>query len=166
MSHTRYPEKTEQPEKSQVTKYLPDTGHKTAGPGTAFVRLETTHDRQGVLDGAWWPRSRDIGSELPSLLAALTEYLGPVTRVGLDRRSWHDLPSRMVVDGHVVHIDSSPVSDDTVLVTRGEEDHFSLMVVPPDTAPGAAHAAMARAVRVDNSTGAERILIDTGSSAG
>ena len=56
----------------------------------------------------------------------------------------------MVVDGAVVHIDSSPVADDTVLVTRGDRDHFSLMVVPPDTYPDAAHAAMARAVRVDN----------------
>jgi Family of unknown function (DUF5994) len=148
-------------EKSHVTTYLPDTGHKAAEPGTAFVRLETTHERRGVLDGAWWPRSRDIGVELPRLIAALTEYLGPVTRVGLDLGSWDDLPARMLVEGQVVHIDSSPVADDTVLVTRGEEDHFSLMVVPPDTEPDVAHAAMARAVRVDNTTGAERILIDT-----
>ena len=72
----------------------------------------------------------------------------------------------MVVDGQVVHIDSSPVSDDTVLVTRGDRDRFSLMVVPPDTESDAAHAAMARAVRVDNTTGAERILIDTAAGAG
>jgi len=152
--------------KSHVTKYLPDTDQKAAGPGTAFVRLETTHERRGVLDGAWWPRSRDIGVELPSLIAALTDYLGPLTRVGLDRGSWDDLPPRLVIDGRVVHIDSSPVGDDTILVTRGDRDHFSLMVVPPDTDPDEAHAAMARAVRVDNTTGAERILIDTASGAG
>ncbi|MEV0696057.1 DUF5994 family protein, partial [Streptomyces sp. NPDC050388] len=49
------------------------------------------------------------------------------------------------------------------LITRGDRDHFSLLVVPPDTMPDAARAAMARAVRADNVTGAEQILIDTGS---
>ncbi|MEV0691744.1 DUF5994 family protein, partial [Streptomyces sp. NPDC050388] len=48
------------------------------------------------------------------------------------------------------------------LITRGDRDHFSLLVVPPDTMPDAARAAMARAVQADNVTGAEQILIDTG----
>jgi hypothetical protein len=69
----------------------------------------------------------------------------------------------MTVDGRVVRIDSSPVGDDTVLVTRGEQDLFSLLVVPPHTRPDAARAAMAEAVRTDNVTQAAQILVDTGS---
>lgn len=129
-----------------------------------MLRLETTEAREGVLDGAWWPRSRDIGAELPALLSALTGHLGPVTRVGLDAAAWEGLPTRIVVEDRVVHIDSFPVGDDTVLITRGDQDIFSLLVVPPDTAPDAARAAMAQAVRADNVTQAEQILIDTGSS--
>ncbi|MGJ3560923.1 DUF5994 family protein [Streptomyces sp. INA 01156] len=144
-------------------RLLPDAVHQPVSPGTALLRLETTHAREGILDGAWWPRSRDIGAELPSLITALTGHLGPVTRVGLDASAWDELPTRLVIDGRVVHIDSSPVGDDTVLITRGERDHFSLLVVPPDTMPEAARAAMARAVRADNVTGAEQILLDTGS---
>ncbi|WTO36203.1 DUF5994 family protein [Streptomyces achromogenes] len=140
---------------------LPDAVHTAVRPGTALLRLETTHAREGILDGAWWPRSRDIGAELPPLISALTEYLGPVTRVGLDSGAWDGLPARLTVDGRVVHLDSFPVGDGTVLVTRGDQDHFSLLVVPPGTAPDAARAAMARAVRADNTTGAEQILIDT-----
>ena len=68
-----------------------------------------------------------------------------------------------MVDGRVVHIDSYPVGDDTILITRGDRDHFSLMLVPPDTSPDAARAAMARAVRADNVTEARQILIETGS---
>lgn len=150
----------------RVTRLLPDAVHQAVRPGTAVVRLETTHDRQGVLDGAWWPRSRDIGAELPALIAALTEHLGPVTRVGLDADAWEGLPTRLVVDDRVVHIDSFPVGDDTVLVTRGDQDHFSLLVVPPRTAPDAARAAMAEAVRAGSATQAEQILIDTGTGAG
>ncbi|MFI6564208.1 DUF5994 family protein [Streptomyces sp. NPDC050534] len=148
-----------------VTRLLPDAVHKAVKPGTAVVRLETTPDRQGVLDGAWWPRSRDIAAELPALVTALTEYLGPITRVGLDTEAWEDLPTRMTVDGRVVRIDSSPVGDDTVLITRGSQDLFSLLVVPPHASPDAARAAMAEAIRADNVTQAAQILIDTGSRA-
>ncbi|MGW1884551.1 DUF5994 family protein [Streptomyces sp. NPDC001970] len=144
------------------SKLLPDAIHKVVKPGTALVRLETTHTRQGILDGAWWPRSRDIGAELPGLITALTERLGPVTRVGLDTAAWEELPTRLIVDDRVVHIDSFPVGDDTVLITRGDRDHFSLLVVPPDATPDAARAAMARAVRADNVSQADQILIDTG----
>ncbi|GED88680.1 hypothetical protein TNCT6_57650 [Streptomyces sp. 6-11-2] len=129
-------------------------------PGCALLRLETTESREGVLDGAWWPRSRDIAAELPALLSALTGHLGPLTRVGLDTTAWEGLPTRIVVDDRVVHIDSFPLGDDTVLITRGDQDIFSLLVVPPDTAPEAARAAMAQAVRADNVTQANQILID------
>lgn len=146
----------------RVTRLLPDSVHQAVRPGTAVVRLETTHDRRGVLDGAWWPRSRDISAELPALVTALTEYLGPITRVGLDAGAWDALPTRLVVEGRIVRIDSFPVGDATVLVTRGEQDHFSLLVIPPHATPEAARAAMAEAVRADNPTQAEQLLIDTG----
>jgi len=70
---------------------------------------------------------------------------------------------RIVIDDRVVHMDSFPVGDDTVLVTRGEQDLFSPLTVPPNATPDAARAAMAQAVRADNISQAEQILIDTGS---
>jgi hypothetical protein len=146
-------------------KLLPDEIHHAVKPGTALLRLETTHSREGVLDGAWWPRSRDIGTELPGLISALAEHLGPITRVGLDAGAWEELPVRLVIDDRVVHIDSFPVGDDTVLVTRGDRDHFTLLVVPPDATQDAARLAMARAVRSDNVTQATRILLDTGTGS-
>ncbi|GHA23476.1 MULTISPECIES: DUF5994 family protein [Streptomyces] len=149
-----------------VARRLPSGVHKAVRPGCALLRLETTASREGVLDGAWWPRSRDIGAELPELLSALTAHLGPVTRVGLDTAAWAGLPTRIVVDDRVVHIDSFPVGDDTVLITRGDRDLFSLLVVPPNAMPEAARAAMAQAVRADNISQAEQILIETGSGRG
>ncbi|MEU9572959.1 DUF5994 family protein [Streptomyces massasporeus] len=147
---------------TRVSDLLPDAVHQALRPGTAVVRLETTPDRQGVLDGAWWPRSHDIAAELPGLITALTDRLGPITRVGLDTDAWEGLPTRMTIDGRVVHIDPSPVGDDTVLVTRGEQDLFSLLVIPPHATPDAARAAMAEAVRADSGTQAAQILVDTG----
>ncbi|MEU9034482.1 DUF5994 family protein [Streptomyces sp. NPDC048352] len=140
---------------------LPDAVHQAIKPGTALLRLETTSSRQGLLDGAWWPRTRDIETELPALISVLTADLGPITRVGVDASAWNGLPTRLVVDGQVVHLDSDPVGDDTVLITRGHNDHFALLLVPPDTTVDAAREAMARAVRADNDTQAAQILIAT-----
>ncbi|MET3987127.1 DUF5994 family protein [Streptomyces sp. PvR034] len=140
-------------------KLLPDAIHQAVKPGTALLRLETTQSRQGVLDGAWWPRSRDLTTELPALITALTGHLGPITRVGLDATAWQDIPTRLVIDDQVVHLDSDPVGDDTVLITRGHNDHFALLVVPPGTTADAAREAMARAVRADNITQASQLLI-------
>ncbi|WP_309053002.1 DUF5994 family protein [Streptomyces sp.] len=138
---------------------LPDAVHEAVGPGTALLRLETTHSRQTLLDGAWWPRTRDVEREIPPLVTALTAYLGPVTRVGLDTSAWNGIPPRLVIEDRVVHLDSFAIGDGTVLITRGDNDHFALMVVPPDTAPEAARAAMARAVDADNVTQAAEILL-------
>lgn len=138
---------------------LPDAIHAAVRPGTALLRLETTRSRQGVLDGAWWPRTRDVAKEVPALVSALVEHLGPVSRVGLDAGAWNAIPTRLVVDDQIVHLDSFPVGDGTVLITRGDRDHFALMVVPPDTEPDAARAAMARAVQADNVTQAAEIVV-------
>ncbi|WP_030255622.1 DUF5994 family protein [Streptomyces violens] len=140
---------------------LPDAIHQAVKPGVALLRLETTRSRQGVLDGAWWPRTRNIETELPELISVLTEHLGPITRVGLDASAWESLPTRLVIDDRVVHLDSDPVGDDTVLITRGDKDHFALLVVPPDATADAAREAMARAVRADNITPAAQILVAT-----
>ncbi|MBT2442777.1 hypothetical protein J7E93_22230 [Streptomyces sp. ISL-36] len=142
-------------------KLLPDEIHRAVKPGAALLRLQTTHSREGVLDGAWWPRSRDVATELPALVQALTTHLGHITRVGLDTAAWEEVPTRLVVDDWVVHLDSFPVGDDTVLITRGDNDHFVLLVVPPDTAPDAARDAMARAVDAGNVTQAAEILVAT-----
>ncbi|MFI6419503.1 DUF5994 family protein [Streptomyces sp. NPDC050842] len=142
-------------------KLLPDEIHRAVRPGTALLRLETTHSREGVLDGAWWPRSRDVATELPALIQALTGHLGPITRVGLDTDAWGEVPTRLVIDDQVVRLDSYPVGDDTVLITRGDNDHFALLVVPPHTTADAARAAMARAVDAGNVTQAAEILVAT-----
>ncbi|MFC9331952.1 DUF5994 family protein [Kitasatospora sp. NPDC057015] len=59
---------------------LPDRFRESAKPGSVLLSPETTRSREGTLDGAWWPRSRDGGAELPGLVPAPTEHLGPAPR--------------------------------------------------------------------------------------
>ncbi|MEV0494648.1 DUF5994 family protein [Streptomyces atratus] len=141
---------------------LSDTRSRPTVPGIAVLRMETTPDREGTFDGAWWPRSRDIASQLPSLIDALAARLGPIARVGLDASAWDDTPGHLVIGGRTVRIDWSAVDDSTMLVTRGHQDHFSFLVIPPQATATAARAAMAMAVQDGNSTPAEQILMDAG----
>ncbi|MDQ0582043.1 DUF5994 family protein [Streptomyces rishiriensis] len=145
-------------------RLLADTNREPMVPGIAVLRMETTPKRTGTFDGAWWPRSRDLDSQLSGLLAALTDRLGPLARVGLDAGAWDERPGHLSVDGRTVRIDWSAVGDDTMIVTRGDQDHFMFLVIPPQTAPPLARAAMAMAVRDDNDASAERILTATGVS--
>ncbi|MGP4047549.1 DUF5994 family protein [Streptomyces sp. 2A115] len=143
-------------------RLLADTSSEPVLPGTAVLRMETTPKRTGTFDGAWWPRSRDLESELSGLVTALTARLGPIARVGLDSSDWDETPGHLVVEGHTVHIGWSAVGDSTMIVTRGDQDHFLFLVIPPQTAPAPARAAMAMAVRDDNAVSAEHLLAAAG----
>ncbi|GAA2895791.1 DUF5994 family protein [Streptomyces mexicanus] len=82
-----WPPHHERPRRPRHSQALPDTVHRAVRPGTALLRLDTTHTREGILDGAWWSRSRGIGAELPALITALTGHLGPDLRVGMTKAS-------------------------------------------------------------------------------
>ncbi|MEE1773544.1 DUF5994 family protein [Streptomyces sp. JV185] len=126
------------------------------------LSLAPTGADPALLDGAWWPRSRDIASQLPPLIDALVARLGPVARVGLDASAWDDTPGHLVIGGRTVRIDWSAVDDSTMIVTRGDQDHFSFLVIPPQADAAAARAAMAMAVQDGNCTPAEQTLMGVG----
>ncbi|MGP4013909.1 hypothetical protein [Streptomyces sp. 4N124] len=50
----------------------------------------------------------------------------------------------------MIRIAWSAVGDNTMIVTRGDQDHFLFLVIPPGTGIGPAHAAMITAVQDDN----------------
>lgn len=138
------------------------TTHEQVTPGTVLLRPQATGRRQGALDGAWWPRSRDIGGQLPGLVAALTAHIGPVSRVGLDRDAWDGVPEHLFIDHRIVHVDWFPLGDDTVLFTREDGNLVALLVVPPHATQHQAQQAMTQALDLDNLAQAEQILVDSG----
>jgi hypothetical protein len=97
----------------------------------------------GVVDGGWWPRSRDPDAELPGLIAGLDSSLGPITRVALNLDAWDTTPRRVAVNGRRVHVGWFHHTDpDTVGVTRAFQDRLALLVVPPAATTAAAQLAM------------------------
>lgn len=127
-------------------------------PRLPRLALEPTMAHDGLFDGAWWPRSRDIAAELPDLITALTLHLGRVLRVALDAEGWDDAPRSVTVHADAVRIGWFASSPGTISLSCGLQDHCLLLVVPPETSSRTAAAAMAGAAESGNHTPAAELL--------
>ncbi|WP_367127693.1 DUF5994 family protein [Saccharothrix sp. HUAS TT1] len=113
----------------------------------------------GHVDGAWWPRSRDLVTELPALLAVPAVRLGDVLRVSYNLSEWSSAPRSVTADSRQVRLDgfnSRPAH--TVDLVAADGHRLTLLVVPSDTDPAAAHRAMALAADRDNAQTADDLL--------
>ncbi|GHI72858.1 DUF5994 family protein [Streptomyces nojiriensis] len=100
----------------------------------------------GTLDGAWWPRSRDLEAELPALAAALDESWGRITRVSVNPSRWPVVPRKVAVAGHVLHVGWFTEQDpDKLILLSYTVGRWDLLVIPPETEPAAAARLMAAA---------------------
>ena len=135
-------------------------------PHEPRVSLSSDLMRLGPLDGGWWPRSRDASTELAELAAALIGPLGGVARLTVDARDWENLPRRSVTaDGRATRVGYFPELDHMIFVTRGHQDTFMLLVVPPDTEPQAAATALKEAAAGADGHSARQILGDAETAA-
>ncbi|MGK5499972.1 DUF5994 family protein [Streptomyces sp. URMC 125] len=99
------------------------------------------------LDGAWWPRSRDLGAELPALTAVLDPLWGRITRVTVNPVHWPVVPRKVPVAGHVVKVGWFLAEQDphALLLLSYHVGHWNLLVIPPQTNPVSAAWLMAAA---------------------
>ncbi|WP_280270833.1 DUF5994 family protein [Nocardia wallacei] len=111
------------------------------------------------VDGAWWPRGDDLVAELPDLLAVLTARLGPIHRVIYHLDSWAPAPGKAALGGRQVRLDGyRHRSADTIDVLALDGAALALLVIPPRTDPGSAHAVMTAAADPDNTSTVESLL--------
>ncbi|MFI6663041.1 DUF5994 family protein [Streptomyces sp. NPDC050523] len=99
------------------------------------------------LDGAWWPRSRDMTQELPALADVLDPLWGRITRIAVNARYWPNLPRRIFVNGHVVKVGwfTSELDPHMILLLSYTAGRWDLLVIPPETTVPSAARLMAAA---------------------
>lgn len=85
------------------------------------------------IDGAWWPHSSDLASELPRLLGGLPHAWGQVTSVLVDEAVWSPFPGRLLVTNQVVRLRRTTIqcSPTTVCLLAPGRGRWDLLVVPP-----------------------------------
>ncbi|MDQ0960355.1 hypothetical protein QFZ66_004233 [Streptomyces sp. B4I13] len=113
-----------------------------------------------LLDGAWWPRSRDLAAELPILTAVLDPLWGRITRVTVNPTQWPVLPRKVPVAGHVVKVGWFLAEQDAheLLLLSYRTGRWNLLVVPPWTDPVMASWLMAAASDPWGTSTASRLM--------
>lgn len=126
-----------------------DAEDRVDDPTVPRLRLAEVFDRS-ALDGAWWPRSRDLATELPVLLDRLPDRVGRVVHVVVSPPDWDDSPRRVVRRGGQTKVGSFPRDDTHVLMLSTSTRVLRLMVVPPGTADDHARTLMVVASHAGN----------------
>ncbi|WP_329302718.1 DUF5994 family protein [Streptomyces sp. NBC_00659] len=113
-----------------------------------------------LLDGAWWPRARVLGAELPALTAVLDPLWGRITRVTVNPTHWPVVPRKVPVAGHVVNVGCFLAEQDPheLLLLSYHMGRWNLLVIPPRTDPVSAAWLMAAASDPLGTSTASRLM--------
>lgn len=100
---------------------------------TRLALCERDHTRAAV-DGAWWPKSLDLSSELPDLVAVFGSWIGEVHRVVYDPSVWLPAPARVIRRNEMVSLDPYRlVFSDTIYLMGTHSRDAVLFVLPPSS---------------------------------
>lgn len=132
---------------------IPDTS-----PARQVLRLQLSGSPgRGILDGGWWPQSRDIDVELAELVDGFPAVVGRVHRALYSRPDWDTQPRSVRVARGRVKAGSFPRDDTHLLVlSMSTRIRLRLLVVPYDEPLG--EQAMALAADPSNRSSAAEIL--------
>ncbi|MFF1303493.1 DUF5994 family protein [Streptomyces sp. NPDC058307] len=117
----------------------------------ARLALKTDGTSRGLLDGAWWPRSRDLLRELPELTDALDPLWGRITRIAVNPKHWPVIPRRVPVNGHIVKVGwfTQEIDPHKLLLLSYGTGRWDLLIIPPETEAASAARLMAAASDYD-----------------
>jgi hypothetical protein len=144
-----------------------DPVHGATAPSTQAgtrIRLRTPLSGAGFIDGAWWPRTRDLTAELPALVEALIAAGNVPARFTYNVKAWDAAPALMRIDGHKVRLGSFATSNPStvsVVDTSGRK-HVDLLVIDPATEAATAERALQIAGRAESLGRADEILSEAG----
>ena len=134
----------------------------TTSPDPVRVRVKPDAPATGFVDGAWWPASRDLVAELPAVVDVLASHLGRVEAVSYNIDAWEAAPRKADIGGHVVRMSGYRTQPHDTIDVMGGTRRLTLLVVPPETDPATARAAVAAAGREGNVDDVAALLAGSG----
>lgn len=99
------------------------------GPPEYTPRLRLKPESDAYIDGAWWPRSDELTTELPGLLTFLEIRMGPICRVVYDRASWAPAPRTLTVGERDVQLDAYPFEAGNTMYVFGDDNSMLVLQV-------------------------------------
>ncbi len=112
-----------------------------------------------VLDGGWWPQSRDLAVELADLVDHFPHEVGRPVRVGYAEPDWDRPPRRVAHAGGTLEV--APLAGEErslVRLTLADDRILTLLVVPPAFTAAQGDEALLAAATPGNSDPAAVVL--------
>ena len=145
-----------------------DSSPMHGGPGSREPLRLRMVERTGnsLLDGGWWPQSRDLAVELADLVDHFPVEHGRVVRALYSPPDWDGPARRVAVGGGYVKAGSFP-GDDTHLIRLRTYDHRALrvLVIPPGYSRSQGEEALLAASTPGNTHAAAELLATVTDSA-
>jgi hypothetical protein len=165
--HPEHPNSTRREDRSHnngrqnvltITEKIADAPARRPALGTLRMRLKPAHRSCGFVQGAWWPRSTELGSELPSLLAALSLRVGSIDSVLYHEDDWTPAPLSVKHQGDQVIVGAHQEWPNVVSVFGPRFGRLDLLVVPPYTEPTHAYNVVMAAASVNDVSTPDQLL--------
>ena len=88
---------------------------------------------QDRLDGAWWPYSRDLDTEVSDLVQQFPATQPRISRALYSRPDWDTAPRKVATGSRSIKLGSFPSDDTHVLIVQlSDRTRLTLLVVPPE----------------------------------
>jgi hypothetical protein len=144
-----------------LVQHRTDVGQRNSPPEhTPRLRLKPKAPQSAYVDGAWWPRSDDLATELPDLLAVLSVRLGPIDRVLFNSNEWSKPSAKFSTGGRRVRLVGYRLQPaNTVEVLALDRSKIVLLVLPPNADPDKAHATLMAAAAPSNDSTVDSLLM-------
>ncbi|CAA9384929.1 MAG: hypothetical protein AVDCRST_MAG32-1916 [uncultured Nocardioides sp.] len=141
---------------------LPRSGPREPFHDPGVLRLCMAHPRvDRGLDGAWWPRSRDLPGELADLVDHFpADRCGRIIRVLVSPADWNARPRHVLVGGGYVKVGFLSQDDDSHLIhlTTSHRTLLSVLVVPSEFTRDQGDAALEEATKHRDTRSASRLI--------
>ncbi|GAA3060172.1 DUF5994 family protein [Pseudonocardia yunnanensis] len=122
------------------------------------LTVKPTAPATGVVDGGWWPRSRNLAAEVPALLSALADRLGAIEGVSYNPDDWEPTPSKIIAGGGRIRLGGYRSQRRDTIDVYGRGQLVTLLVVAPEATAPVAQAALRAAGHRGNTDGVEALL--------
>jgi hypothetical protein len=141
-----------------ITENIAGASARRPAIGTLRLQLKPTHRSCGFVQGAWWPRSTVLTSELPSLLAALSLRVGSIDSVLYHESDWSPAPLSIKYQDDRVILGAHQERPNVVTLCGPRFGRLELLVVPPHTEPRHAYNAVTTAASVNDASTPDELL--------
>jgi uncharacterized protein DUF5994 len=141
-----------------ITENVADAPARRPAIGNLRMRLKPTHRSCGFVQGAWWPRTTELGSELPTLLAALSLRVGSIDSVLYHENDWSPAPLGIKHEGDQVLLSTHQEWPNVISLFGPRFGRLDLLVVPPYTEPTRAYNVVTTAASVNDASTPDELL--------